>query len=360
MRLQTLGIVAAVTAASSAMAGMIMNGDIVVERVGGTSAGGAGTSALSSSAADVYLDVYRKTGSTWARSTTIAMPGSGSGAKLTASGSATSEGFINFSMNKQSITVFGYNAASGTASVKNSTDRTLATVNLDTGAINTKTGAWGAGGTNARSAIYTGSGYYFTNDSTVSWVADSASTATTINSNNWRVVGTDGTNLMTSTGAGSTRGVSQIGSGLPTSAVAAATPLINTGATGSVYGFAMLDTDGNGAADLAYTADSTAGLTKYVLNGSTWTSKGTIATAIAGLSAYISGNSVILSATSASGTTLYAFTDSSLTGNLTGSLSSIATAATNTAFRGVVAVPAPGAAALVGLAGLITSRRRKA
>jgi hypothetical protein len=138
------------------------------------------------------------------------------------------------------------------------------------------------------------------------------------------------------------------------------TPLINTGATGSVYGFAMLDTDGNGAADLAYTADSTAGLTKYVLNGSTWTSKGTIATAIAGLSAYISGTSVILSATSASGTTLYAFTDSSLTGNLTGSLSSIATAATNTAFRGVVAVPAPGAAALVGLAGLITSRRRKA
>lgn len=359
MHLQTLGIVAAITAASSAMAGVIMNGDIVVERVGGTSAGGAGTSALSSAAADVYLDVYRNINGTWSRNTTITLPGTGTGAKLTASGSATSEGFINFSLNKQSITVFGYNVASGTASAKSATDRTLATVNLDTGAISTKTGAWGAGATNARSAVYTGNGFYFTNDAAVSWVADSASTATTITSGSPRVVGSDGTNLYASTGSGTARGVGQYGSGLPTSAVAAVTPLINTGGSGSVYGFAMLDTDGNGAADLAYTADSSAGLTKYVLSGGTWTSKGTIATAISGLSAYLNGNSVVISATSATGATLYAFTDGSLTGNLTGSLSSIATAATNTAFRGVVAVPAPGAAALVGLAGLITSRRRK-
>jgi hypothetical protein len=362
----SLAFGAALTVASSSLAAFINNGDIVVQRVGGTSTGGSGASALSSSAAAVFIDVYRNSGATWSRVNTVALSTSGTDA-LTASGSATSEGFINLSADRQSITAFGYNVASGTATAKNATTRTLATIGLDTGSVSTKTGAWGASGNNARSAVSTGSGFYYTCDSGLFYVGNGSTSATTVLSGNVRCAGVaitaGGNSLFASSGVanvvGTTAGIGQIGTGMPTGTAAAS--FVFAGAGTSPYQFSMLDTDGNGVVDLAYAADSSAGLSKYVLVGGSWVSKGTIAGGLSGVSAYISGSSVILAVTNSTGTTLSTLTDASFGGSITGlSYSTVATAATNTAFRGVVAVPAPGAAALVGVAGLITTRRRKA
>src|SRR5207302_1317255 len=81
---------------------------------------------------------------------------------------------------------------------------------------------------------------------------------------------------------------------------------------------------------------------------STWTARGTIAGALTGLTGVVNGNSVVLYATSGTGgvggiggNTIVSFTDSAaFNANISGTFATIATAATNTVFRGVSFAPA--------------------
>ena len=104
--------------------------------------------------------------------------------------------------------------------------------------------------------------------------------------------------------------------------------------------------------DTLYVADDSAaasggGIQKYTLIGTNWTFNSTIssATSIRGLTGVVNGGVVTLyGTTGASGaagsSSIYAFTDSTgYNGSPTGTVSVIATAATNEAFRGIAFVP---------------------
>ena len=241
----------------------------------------------------------------------------------------------------------------------------------------------------ARSIIETGTGYYASTDSKVSWNANATpSTVTDIKTGNARVLASTGSQLWVTSGSTtffastSSTGAGTLGTGLPTTGSQTAT-FAMAGSGNSPYGLCVFDTNSDGSTDLAYVADSnsaTGGITKYVLSAGSWVSKGTIGASIYGLSGYYDGSSVVLSATSfttalATGGTskLYTFTDSSISGALSGTLETVATLTSQTgtvgnsqtyaeAFRGTAympAIPAPGAVALIGLAGMVSSRRRR-
>lgn len=102
------------------------------------------------------------------------------------------------------------------------------------------------------------------------------------------------------------------------------------------------------------------GLQKWTFNGSTWTKQFTISTlALRGLTGRVDGSgNVTLFATSTFGTSganqLLGFTDT-LANTSSGSTTQVtlATAAANVQFRGIVYVPEPGSAALLFAGGVV-------
>jgi hypothetical protein len=327
----------------------------------------------------MYLDVYRKTAGTWALDSSLAMPSTGAGTKLTLSGTATSEGFISRGSDNRSVAVFGYNLAAASST---GTAKTLALVD-SSGTVTSRTATISGA---ARSIIETGTGYYASTDSKVSWNANATpSTVTDIKSGNARVLASTGSQLWVTSGSTTffssttSTGAGTLGTGLPTTGSQTATWAMSSSGS-SAYGLCVFDTNSDGITDLAYVADSgstTGGITKYVLSAGSWVSKGTIGASISGLSGYYDGSSVVLSATSfttalATGGTskLYTFTDSAISGALSGTLETVATLTSQTgtagnslayaeAFRGTAYIPAPGALALLGVAGLVGARRRR-
>lgn len=376
MTLLAAGTCAMIAASAANAAFSLQTGDIVVSRV---SSGSASTS-LSSSTAAMYLDVYRKTAGTWALDSSLAMPSTGASTKLTLSGTASSEGFISRGSDNRSVAVFGYNYAAGSST---GTAKTLALVD-SSGTVTSRTATISGA---ARSIIETGTGYYASTDTRVSWNANAtSSTVTDIKTpGNARVLASTGSQLWVTSGSTTffasttSTGAGTLGTGLPTTGSQTATWAMS-GSGSSAYGLCVFDTNSDGTTDLAYVADSgssTGGITKYVLSAGSWVSKGTIGASIYGLSGYYDGSSVVLSATSfttalATGGTskLYTFTDSSISGALSGTLETVATLTSQTgtvgnsqtyaeAFRGTAYIPAPGALALLGVAGLIGARRRR-
>ena len=382
----TLGVASAIAISGSAMAGIFGSGNVVVERVGN------GTTALSSAATAVSVIEMNTAGVTQQQ---LDMATSGS-TQVTDSGSATSNGYLN--MYNGLLAVSGYNAASGTASVASSNTKVGTVIGSD-GNVSTATrtlfptsGTMPFNGNNFRSMIATGANTFYasgTGSGTPStggvWYANNGSftqisSTATGQPTNMRNVEIYGGNLYTSSAASTGNGVWQIGTGLATTAGQTNTLLINAGTGASTYGFVLFDTNSDGTNDLAYLADdrTTAGggLQKWVLTGGTWTNSwsvlvnGTGATSttagtgfagIRGLTGTwdaLNGAQLFATTTETSNNRVIAFSD---TGSTPTSFTNLASAGTNYAFRGVdlTAVPAPGAAALVGLAGLITARRRK-
>ena len=151
--------------------------------------------------------------------------------------------------------------------------------------------------------------------------------------------------------------------------------------TGSPYSFFFADLDSTVAGlDTLYVADDTAatgGITKYALTGGSWISKGTVgagADAYRGLTGFVNGGTVQLFATGLGGSgatgggKLVSMSDASgYNGTFTGTATTLASAATNTAFRGVAyitAAPVPEpetyAMLLAGLGLLGFAARRRA
>jgi len=382
----TLPVASAIAISGSAMAGIFGSGNLVIERVGD------GTATLSSAATAVTVIEMNKSGAT---QQTLSLPTSGS-TQVTDSGSATSNGYLN--VYNGLLAVSGYNAASGTASVASSNTKVGTVIGSD-GNVSTATrtlfptsGTMPFTANNFRSMIATGANTFYasgTGSGTPStgglWYANNGSftqisSTATGQPTNMRNVEIYGGNLYTSSAASTGYGVWQVGTGLATTAGQTSTLLINAGTNASTYGFVLFDTNSDGTNDLAYLADdrTTAGggLQKWVLTGGTWTNSwsvlvnatgatsttaGTGFAGIRGLTGTwdaLNGAQLFATTTETSNNRVIGFSD---TGTTPTSFTNLASAGTNYVFRGVdlTAVPAPGAAALVGLAGLITNRRRK-
>jgi hypothetical protein len=382
----TLAVASAIAISGSAMAGIFGSGNVVVESIGN------GTTALSSAATAVSVIEMNTAGVTQQQ---LDLPTSG-GTQVTDSGSATSNGYLN--VYNGLLAVSGYNAASGTASVAGSNTKVGTVIGSDGNVSNATRTVFPTSGTmpftnnNFRSMIATGANTFYasgTGSGTPStggvWYANNGnftqiSSTATGQPTNMRNVEIYGGNLYTSSAASTGNGVWQIGTGLATTAGQTSTLLINAGTGASTYGFVLFDTNSDGTNDLAYLADdrTTAGggLQKWVLTGGTWTNSWSVLvnatgatsttaatgfTGIRGLTGTwdaLNGAQLFATTTETSNNRVIGFSD---TGTTPTSFTNLASAGTNYVFRGVdlTAVPAPGAAALLGLAGLITNRRRK-
>lgn len=382
-------------------------GSLVVEMFG------TGTAALSSAATQISILEVTTAGSL---TQTIILP-SGTTNPQTDSGSASSDGYLN--TYGGFVSVPGYNAALGTASVASQNSKVNSLLDA-TGTVVTRTlfpvggpsgttpgtpaGVSPFSGNNYRSSIATsgttfygvgtstgtpntGGAWYF-NGSAFTQVSSTATGQPT----NLRVVDIFNNQLYATSAATTGYGIWAIGSGLPTASGQTSNLLFNSSITGSAspYGFVMFATGSQGAGvlDLAYIADdrTTAGggLQKWTLSGTSWTNSWSLFVSGSG-STLQSGTGVGFAGIrglagtydSVLGASLYATTTETNnnrlisifdTGTTTPSTyTTLQSAGTNFAFRGVdlspVAVPEPStyaisAAATLGMADLIRRRRR--
>ena len=336
-------------------------GDLAVIRVG------TGSGSLTSASTAAFIDEYNPVSGSLIQS--IALPTADNLPQhaLTNSGSAGSEGELNLSSNGQYLVLTGYDTAPGMASISGtlSTDvpRTVAVVGVNGVADTTTALTDFASANNPRAAT--------SNDGTHVWLAGADGSAGGVRYID-HLGGTTSTDL-TGTAPKNARDVeifngqlylasdkttqiiSTVGTGLPT--IAAGT--VVTGLTGSAlaagsnsatnsFFFARL---GAGASfngyDTLYVADSattttsaTPGITKYSYDGSNWNSNGTIGAigVYEGLTGSVNGSTVKLYVTTP--TAISSVTDSSgFGGSLTASITLIASAASNEAFRGVAFAP---------------------
>jgi hypothetical protein len=283
---------------------------------------------------------------------TVALPTAAAGANLpfTIAGTATSEGFLARSNDGQYLTIGGYSIAPGTTGIagtdSTTAPRAVARIEIATGAVNTTTsfsGDTSYSGGNPRSAV--------SSDGTTMWMTGSnqgirsatlGATTSTLVSNtvtNTRVANIFNNQLYISSGSGAFVGVNTVGTGLPTAEGETTTNVISTTGTGtgnaSPYDFWFKD------ANTAYIADD-----RTVANGGgiqKWTfDSGSMAWSLAytlnvnagarGLAGMVDGANTVLYATTADNPSRIAtITDTGVDAVFT----TLATAATNTQFRGI-------------------------
>ncbi len=314
-------------------------GNVVVLRVGD------GSGSLSSAAAPVFLDEYSPSG---ALVQSVPMPTTGSGdqRRLVASGSATSEGALALSADGRYLTLAGYDAAPGTAAIAGTPSATVSRVvaRVDAaGAVDTTTALADAfTGTNIRGAVTDdGSRFWTTGGNGVRFASLGATTSAVLASTNTRVPAIADGELFYSTGAG-TQGVYRLGSGLPTTGSPAAALVA---ARTSPYGVTFLDrSDTVPGVDTLYLADDSSaanggGVHKFSFDGTTWTARGSVtAGTLRGLTGQVTSTGAALVGTT--GSTLVTLTDTAaFDAPIEGSFSTLATAASNTALRGVALAP---------------------
>lgn len=323
---------------------------------------GDGFAALTNAATDVYLDRMLTDGSLPPSGpSSIALPQTTQGANqpLTLSGTATSQGLLSLSSNGKYVLLAGYAAPVGTASVATTTSDVVPRVvgRVDGSfVVNTQTtlgGAFSAG--NVRGAA--------SSDGNALWVSGNASstggvhaamlgvpgsTQILVDPSNTRGVLVAAGQLYGTSGAGTFVNVFTIGAGLPTTAGQTATsfPGMPT-SLASPYSFALLDRSAAvPGVDTLYVADdlgasSGGGIQKWISDGFTWTLVDTFSdgtNGVRGLAAAVSGSGVRVVATTTElplnkVITLYDDDISPPT------VSVIATAPTNTAYRGVAFAP---------------------
>ncbi|MFM7205586.1 MAG: hypothetical protein ACKO4T_02795, partial [Planctomycetaceae bacterium] len=212
-----------------------------------------------------------------------------------------------------------------------------------------------------------GSRYWLATSTGVRYVPTpiASSTSVLIDSRNSRQVNLSSNVLYATNGSTGTAAKVQSYGTLPTVATVP-TPLVTTLTTDAMNGFALLDLDaGIPGADTMYTLSTVSSqLLKYSYNGTSWLTSGSIASSASNLAATNVGGTVTLYLTT--GSNLRVLTDTSgYNASINGSFTTLATAATNTAFRGVgvFVVPEPSMYAMVVAAaacgGLTTMLRRR-
>ncbi|MGY3087692.1 hypothetical protein ACVWYF_000718 [Hymenobacter sp. UYAg731] len=350
---------------SLTMAAPFTPGNLVVVRIGD----GSATAPASGSAVATFLLEYTPAG---VLVQTIALPvaDAGTNQTLTNTSSSSSEAVLTRSADGRYLVVTGYDTAPGTAAVvataSATTSRIIGLVAAD-GTVNTSTAisdAFSAG--NIRSAATVdGTNFYAVGSNTgVRYLplgSTGTSTAlTTAAPTNNRAVNIFGGNLYVSAASGTFQGVSQVGTGLPTTGPQTITQLPGfptaTGPQPYAFFFADLSTAVAGVDVLYLTDDRTTvdgGIQKWSLVGGTWVLNGVIASSpalsIRGIDGVVSGTAVSLVASGNGG--LYVVADNAgynAAPSTTTLSAPIATAGTNNVFRGAtfapvaaVVIPAP-------------------
>jgi len=309
-------------------------GNLVVYRVGD------GVSALSSAGTAVFLDEYTTAGS-FVQSVALPTVASGSNASMVASGTASSEGLLNRSEDRQYLITTGYYASIGAASVASSTlPRVIAVVDKNEN-INTSTALTNfSSGNNFRSATSTNGtdlwGAGGANGICYATIGSTTATILTTSATNFRQVNIYNGQLYATSGSGTTRLVT-VGAGLPNSGTPALTQLngIPIAAPFSPYSFFMASVSGH---NVIYTTNS-GSIDKYYDNAGTWTLSGTVSiSGPTGIIGSASGTSVSLYISTPTG--IFALTDNTdYNGVLSGTPSSIAAPSANTYFRGLAFSP---------------------
>jgi hypothetical protein len=219
------------------------------------------------------------------------------------------------------------------------------------GAINTTTSTTSFSGNNIRAVTSVDGTSFWAVGATIDVVytplgGSGAGTVVSSSETNLRAVDIDEGQLYVSTASGSFKGVNIVGAITPNTTGQTTTLLSGLGtATPSTYNFffAQLNPSDPGV-DTLYVADNTNGIEKFTLIDGTWTQNGTAAGTAAdgydGLTGTVSGTTVTLYATTNTGN-LVSFTD---TAGYNAAMSSttpttLATAATNEAFRGIAFAP---------------------
>jgi hypothetical protein len=364
---RSVALAALLSVSALANAAPFTPGNLVVERVG------TGAAALTSAATSVFLDEFNTAG---VRQQSLTMT-------VTASGTATSEGLINRSADGGVLFVPGYVAATGTAGIAN-TSATAAPRAVDVVAaygsvLRTPSAGTLLGGSsnNVRSAASAHTtDIYLAGAGGVAYLNYATGAATSLSTGNIRNLNVTADQLYYSTGStnvasGGAAGVYALGTGLPTAGSQTATLIAPST---NPYAFLFADLNAAiGGVDTLYVANDALGIQKFSKQASgTWSFNSVVAAAsVRGLTGYANANGTVsLFATSdtgaAGGSKLYSLTDNGgYNGNLIGTLTTLATAGTNTVFRGVTmapAVPEPQTygLALVGLAlvGGLRLRRR--
>lgn len=270
---------------------------------------------------------------------------------LTLSSSSNTEGLSTITTNGQFIMFVGYNAPVGTASINSSSSltipRTVARIDA-LGNIDTSTALTDfAHQSNPRSVtstngidLWLGGG-----NGGVRYATLGATTSTSISTivDNVRQVAIIDNQLILSTGDNGKR-VSTVGSGLPTTPSQPVTVLsgITDTNTANPYQFVALDLDeGVPGADVLFVAARGVGVRKFYKSGSTWTAAGGFTNTNANLTGVVAlqeGNTIRVFATNPTG--LYSANDTAgRTGMVSGSMTLIASAPTNTEFRGLTLTP---------------------
>ncbi len=351
----------ALLAFAASAAAQITPGNLAVVRVGD------GSAALTSASTAVFLDQFDRTTPGGALGT-IALPTAATLPQfpLTNSGSATSEGYLTQSVDGNYLVHTGYGTGPGTASIagtaSTAVNRVIARIALD-GTVDTSTALTDAfNANNPRSAV--------TVDGTSFWAAGAGSTTPVTNRGvvyasglgtttstqlggaftNGRVIGIFGDQLFVSSQSGSNVGINTVGTGLPTTTGQSVvllngfTPPIGTP---NQYDFWLAD-----AATL-YVADersmaSGGGIQKWTESAGTWTLAYTLSpgTGCRGLSGIRdqSGTHLYATTTQVSANQLVTVDDTGIGATFT----TLATAPTNTVFRGVRFVRTPNSATLAG------------
>jgi hypothetical protein len=349
-------------------------GDVVVERVGN------GSATLTSAGTAVFLDEYTLTGTLVG---SYEMPTTGT--PLVDSGTASSDGEISTSANGQYLVVPGYDAALGTAGIASSSStavpREVATLS-GTGAL-VQTTFNNFTGQNIRSvASANGSTVYAVGgaDGVVSVTSGSSGgTGTTVSSapiSNARAIADYEGQLLLSTSSGSTYRLATLGAvGMPSSTATELSGITSSNVTAPYQFVATTLTPGGTSIDTIYVADEGAGkIEKFsgsIMGGFTLTGTAALTdvTGLTGITTLVDGTEeeeLVATTAAASATKLYTLFDTSgAGGTLSGTPTSIASAATDEAFLGVTfaptIVPEPSTFALLiagGVGGFLLARRR--
>ncbi len=361
-RLAVLLAALSVLSAPLATAQNFVAGNVVVYRVGD------GTTGLINTGNPVFLDEYTPTG-TLVRSVPLPTTASGPQRQCIASGTATSEGFITRSADGQFLiaTCYGRDlGGSGSIPGTPSIDvpRVIARIAVDA-SVDTSTALSDAhGGNNVRSAAsLDGNAFWSVGGSSgVRYSTLGATTSSQVSATgtgaltNIRQIAVYGGQLYVSTASGTAVRLGEVGSGTPTTSGQPITALPGIPITNaSPYAYVFFDLDGSvPGVDTVYVADDSAtspapAISKFSLVGGTWIQNGSVGSAgdsYRGLAGSVSAGTVTLWSTRKGGSSatgggeLVSISDSSgYNGTLSGTPVLLATAGTNTAFRGVALAP---------------------
>ncbi len=342
--------------ASKIQAASFTAGNLVVLRVGD------GGTALGTTASAVSLAEYTTATGQVSPVQTISVDSTATG--LTLTGSSATQGTLNRSTDGTLLTFGGYRKAAGGTNPQSdttaTTNRVIGYVGVSGSAPNVATAVTdGFSADSFRSVItMNGSSFYLSGAGTsasggVRYLATAGSATTSVPINNGNTGNPNtrqililGGNIYLSSGAGNPGiGVHKVGSGLPISGPQTYTGSITTAAQIQSFYFTNLGSGNNWASsgfDTVYTADGT-NLSKFSFNGTTWALNNAVAvTGIGNIIGTTSGSTVTLYGTDTTASTgrIFSLTDTAgFNVNNNGSATTLATAGTNYAFRGISFAP---------------------